>query len=354
MQINVQQGSIQLAEADTIIINLFDDVTTPGGATGAVNQALDGAIADLIASGDLTGKAGEVGVLYPRGAIPATRVLVVGLGKRDEFNLKTKENINERKRLDEDFRLNRERAAEYKKKRDALNEQVKVLKEQRGTLLKTLTKYNNDLKIVKENEDQDRKKQKVTTERDKRYIPLRKIKSQINALEKKIITEILDIKEENDIIEKIRKLEVLKNEAEGKTLMKSTEARKIYKEINTIRGQLKEFNTNIHQLSEDSQNYHVLMLELYRENDIKKKDIDQISRDLAESKIVADEFHNKYTALRIKQKRSRKARQTGTRAGRIARKEIQEATLQDALEKKKQGKKLNIFEARALFESSSK
>lgn len=87
MKINVQQGSIETFAADTIIVNLFDDVSTPGGATGAVNDALAGAIAELIASGDLTGKAGEVGLFYPRGAIPATRVLVVGLGKRNEFDL---------------------------------------------------------------------------------------------------------------------------------------------------------------------------------------------------------------------------------------------------------------------------
>ena len=87
MKINVNQGEIQAMEADTLIVNLFDDVTTPAGATGAVDKALDGAISELIASGDLTGKAGEVGVVYPRGAIPAMRVLVVGLGKRDDFNL---------------------------------------------------------------------------------------------------------------------------------------------------------------------------------------------------------------------------------------------------------------------------
>ena len=87
MKIIVKQGEIQASTADTLIVNLFDDVTTPGGATGAVDQALGGAISELIASGDLTGKAGEVGVLYPRGAIAATRVLVVGLGKRDGFNL---------------------------------------------------------------------------------------------------------------------------------------------------------------------------------------------------------------------------------------------------------------------------
>ncbi|KAA3662751.1 MAG: leucyl aminopeptidase, partial [Chloroflexi bacterium] len=38
-------------------------------------------------NGDLTGKAGEFGVLYPRVAISAKRVLVVGLGKRDGFDL---------------------------------------------------------------------------------------------------------------------------------------------------------------------------------------------------------------------------------------------------------------------------
>lgn len=87
MNLQVTQGSIQEFEADTLIVNLFDDVTTPGGATGAVDQALDGAISDLIAGGDFSGKASDVAVLYPRGAIAARRVLVVGLGKRDGFDL---------------------------------------------------------------------------------------------------------------------------------------------------------------------------------------------------------------------------------------------------------------------------
>ena len=87
MDIYVKQGSIQASTADTIIVNLFCDVSTPAGATGAVDKALEGAIGELIANGDLTGKAGEVGVVYPRGLIEAKRVLVVGLGKREGFDL---------------------------------------------------------------------------------------------------------------------------------------------------------------------------------------------------------------------------------------------------------------------------
>ncbi|MCA9927140.1 MAG: leucyl aminopeptidase [Anaerolineales bacterium] len=87
MKLKVIQGNIAESQADTLIVNLFDDVTVPSGATGAVDKALDGAITELIANGDLTGKAGEVGVLYPRGVISAKRVLVVGLGQRDGFDL---------------------------------------------------------------------------------------------------------------------------------------------------------------------------------------------------------------------------------------------------------------------------
>jgi len=87
MNIKVEQGSIEASAADTLIVNLFEGVTTPGGATGALDRALGGAISDLIAGGDLKGKVGEVAVLYPRGAVAARRVLVVGLGKAEGFDV---------------------------------------------------------------------------------------------------------------------------------------------------------------------------------------------------------------------------------------------------------------------------
>jgi leucyl aminopeptidase len=59
----------------------------PAGATGAVDKALNGAIADMIRSGDYRGKLNELSVLYSRGTLPAQRVIVVGLGKVADFNL---------------------------------------------------------------------------------------------------------------------------------------------------------------------------------------------------------------------------------------------------------------------------
>jgi leucyl aminopeptidase len=87
MEIQVIAGGIQSTEDELIVVNLFEGVEMPGGATGAVDQALSGAIREAIADGDFRGKRGEVAVYYPRGAIPTSRVLVVGLGLQDEFTL---------------------------------------------------------------------------------------------------------------------------------------------------------------------------------------------------------------------------------------------------------------------------
>ncbi|MCX7569021.1 leucyl aminopeptidase [Tumebacillus sp. DT12] len=74
-------------EADVLIVNLFEGVTALGGATGALDAALDGQISALIAAGDLTGRFKETRTLYPFGKIKAQRVLVVGLGEREEFHV---------------------------------------------------------------------------------------------------------------------------------------------------------------------------------------------------------------------------------------------------------------------------
>lgn len=86
MNLEVKRGAIQDEQTELIVVNLFEEVAEPGGATGAVDKALGGQIRDLIASGDFKGKLNDTALLYTRGAIPAKRVLIVGLGKQEKFD----------------------------------------------------------------------------------------------------------------------------------------------------------------------------------------------------------------------------------------------------------------------------
>ena len=89
MEISARGGRLPEAPADTIVVNLLQGVTQPSGATGALDEALSGAISRLIDSRDFTGKLNQTAVLYPPagGAVTATRVVLVGLGKREELTL---------------------------------------------------------------------------------------------------------------------------------------------------------------------------------------------------------------------------------------------------------------------------
>lgn len=86
-QVSVQQGSISAVSADAVVVNLFEGVTAPGGATGAVDAALDGLLSRAIADGEISGGLYETTVVHTGGRIPASRVVVVGLGKAEDFNL---------------------------------------------------------------------------------------------------------------------------------------------------------------------------------------------------------------------------------------------------------------------------
>jgi len=83
--VEVVAVAAQQADADALVVNVFEGATGLGGATGAVDEALGGAVSRLLASGDVTGKLGEVTVLYPTAGVTARRVLVAGLGSRDAF-----------------------------------------------------------------------------------------------------------------------------------------------------------------------------------------------------------------------------------------------------------------------------
>ena len=86
MKITVRRGEIQKQRADALVVNLFAG-TTPSGETAAVDRALEGQISAAINLGDFSGSSCETLLLYTKGAIASPRVLVVGLGARESFDL---------------------------------------------------------------------------------------------------------------------------------------------------------------------------------------------------------------------------------------------------------------------------
>jgi leucyl aminopeptidase len=86
LEIKVIAGDIAQIEADAIVVNLFEGVEQPGGATAAVDKALDGAISSLISRGEIKGKFGEVSIVHTLGKLPARMLTIAGLGKRQDFN----------------------------------------------------------------------------------------------------------------------------------------------------------------------------------------------------------------------------------------------------------------------------
>ncbi len=88
MQFDIVQGSIIEHPCDVLVVNLFEEVKTPGGGTGAVDKALGGAISELIREEEFEGALGKTAVLRTCGAIPAKKIVLVGLGKSEEFGIR--------------------------------------------------------------------------------------------------------------------------------------------------------------------------------------------------------------------------------------------------------------------------
>src|SRR4030065_2332895 len=85
MKTELVVGDIRNHRADMLVVNLVGGATSPGGAPGAVDKAIGGAITAAIHDGDFRGKWGETLFLRPGKGLASPRVLVVGLGEKEKF-----------------------------------------------------------------------------------------------------------------------------------------------------------------------------------------------------------------------------------------------------------------------------
>lgn len=85
MKLEVRQADITTVEADAIIVNLFEGVTKPGGATGAVDEATNGLLSDHIKDHEFDGKTLDTLVLHSPSGVKTKHIIVIGLGRQAAF-----------------------------------------------------------------------------------------------------------------------------------------------------------------------------------------------------------------------------------------------------------------------------
>jgi len=86
MQIEAKQGEFRTAVDEAVLLYSFEDARKMTGPLKELDGILSGAISRLFESGDFTGKADQVALVYPKQGLSFNRVLLVGLGKRGDLD----------------------------------------------------------------------------------------------------------------------------------------------------------------------------------------------------------------------------------------------------------------------------
>ena len=86
MEVKADAGKFYEVEADALVVAVFEGESASEGVLAEIDERTDGLVTELLGSDELRGKSGDMVYLYrPRG-INAKRLLLVGGGKRDDYD----------------------------------------------------------------------------------------------------------------------------------------------------------------------------------------------------------------------------------------------------------------------------
>ncbi|MDO6461397.1 leucyl aminopeptidase [Granulosicoccaceae sp. 1_MG-2023] len=88
MEITVKSGAAEKQRTACLVCAVFEEAALPA-ATAAIDEASGGHISTLLKHGDLKGEVGQSLMLYDVPGVNAPRVLLLGAGKKADFNAKT-------------------------------------------------------------------------------------------------------------------------------------------------------------------------------------------------------------------------------------------------------------------------
>ncbi|MGH9767190.1 MAG: leucyl aminopeptidase [Blastocatellia bacterium] len=86
MEVKADSRQFHEIECDAMAVAVFEGEKPDEGALAEINKRSNGVIASLIETGEFTGKSGENAYVHSPGDMKARRLLLLGAGKKDEFN----------------------------------------------------------------------------------------------------------------------------------------------------------------------------------------------------------------------------------------------------------------------------
>ncbi|HMI50209.1 MAG TPA: leucyl aminopeptidase [Candidatus Saccharimonadales bacterium] len=86
MQITLETKPYATLETDALVSYLFEETDPVQGRIAEIDKTANGLLAKIAQSGELTGKSLEFTLIHAPAGLKATRLLLVGAGKRDQFS----------------------------------------------------------------------------------------------------------------------------------------------------------------------------------------------------------------------------------------------------------------------------
>src|ERR1700687_151123 len=93
MQITLETKPLSALETDALVSYAFEETAPVQGRIAEIDQAAEGLLRKLAKSGELTGKTLEFPLGHAPPGLRASRLLLVGAGKREQFNGATRRKI---------------------------------------------------------------------------------------------------------------------------------------------------------------------------------------------------------------------------------------------------------------------
>jgi uncharacterized coiled-coil DUF342 family protein len=169
-----------------------------------------------------------------------------------EANNQIKKLVEKRDKLHEQARKSREEINQIKPERDALNQKVKLLKEQRNLVRAQATPIMEEVKAIDEKIAELKKNVPRVSQRE--------LQGELDAIEWKISTTSMDLKEEKRLVGEVKELE-LQLKGYKKIDKKNQKIKVLITQRKTIDAQADVFHQELTDLAKKSQDLHSRMIE---------------------------------------------------------------------------------------------